>query len=226
MTLPLLRDDSLITTLDGAAVRVCLPWIRSLPLTSLHKPIVTIDGVSTDEVAVVIGDRRVLPDELTADDGWWFQQDRVALAVPHELAAGAHHVVVEFGLRIPYLQVGPDGPLTLPFHAEQSLVLGAPHVPAVAAREAAPVVSDGSLPAGWVLTASAFNWTPEMIAGDRDAVDIAVGIVEEGLTVEIEAEPGQAVALLPRAKRGGCRHLRRPPGRRRWARQHRGREHR
>ena len=31
MTLPLLRDDSLITTPDGAAVRVSLPWIRSLP---------------------------------------------------------------------------------------------------------------------------------------------------------------------------------------------------
>ena len=45
MTLPLLRDDSLITTPDGVAVRVSLPWIRSLPLTSLQKPIVTIDGV-------------------------------------------------------------------------------------------------------------------------------------------------------------------------------------
>ena len=59
MTLPLLRDDSLITTPDGAAVRVSLPWIRSLPLTSLQNPIVTIDGVSADEVTVVVGDRRV-----------------------------------------------------------------------------------------------------------------------------------------------------------------------
>ena len=58
-------------------------------------------------------------------------------------------------------------------------------------------VSDGSLPAGWVLTASAFNWTPEMIAADRDAVDIAVGIVEDGLAVEIEAEPGQLWRSFP-----------------------------
>ena len=79
-------------------------------LTSLQQPIVTIDGVPAEDVAVAVGDRRVRPAELTEDDGWWFQQDRVALAVPHELAPGAHDVAVEFGLRIPYLQVGPDGP--------------------------------------------------------------------------------------------------------------------
>ena len=89
MTLPLLRDDSLITIPDGVAVRVSLPWIRSLPLTSLQKPIVTIDGVRAEDVTVVLGDRRVLPAELTEDDGWWFQQDRVTLAVPHELAPGS-----------------------------------------------------------------------------------------------------------------------------------------
>ena len=120
MTLPLLRDDSLITTPDGAVVRVSLPWIRSLPLTSLQQPIVTIDGVPADDVTVVVGDRRVRPAELTETDGWWFQQDRVALAVPQELAPGTHDVAVEFGLRIPYLQVGPDGPLTLPFRAARA----------------------------------------------------------------------------------------------------------
>ena len=52
MTLPPLRDDSLITIPDGAAVRVSLPWIRSLPLTSLQDPIVTIDGVRPRSVTV------------------------------------------------------------------------------------------------------------------------------------------------------------------------------
>ena len=36
-----------------------------------------------------------------------------------------------------------------------------------------------------------------MIAGDRDAVDIAVGIVEDGLASEIEAEPGQLWRSFP-----------------------------
>src|SRR4051812_43846870 len=163
MTLPSLRDDSLITIPGGTAVRVSLPWIRSLPLSSLERPIVTIDGVWAEEVTIMVGDRRALPAELTDDDGWWFQQDRVALAVPLELAPGAHDVAVEFGLRIPYLQVGPDGPLTLPFRAEMPLVVDAPHVPEAVVRArpeavAPPHLEDRALPPGWVLTASAFNW--------------------------------------------------------------------
>ncbi|WP_404429526.1 hypothetical protein LG299_09375 [Microbacterium lacus] len=197
MTLPLLREDSLTTTPGGAALRVSLPWIRSLPLTSLRDPVVTIDGVAAETVTVILGDREVAPEELTEVDGWWFQQDRVTLAVPHELTSGPHDVEVGFGLRIPYLQVSPEGPLTLPFHAKQSLVLDAPHVPAAVVAVREPLAHDGPLPVGLVLSASAFNWTPEMIAGDRDAVDIAVGIVENGLAVEIEAEPGQLWRSFP-----------------------------
>ena len=155
-----------------------------------------------DDVTVVVGDRRVPPAELTEDDGWWFQQDRVALAVPHELAPGTHDVAVEFGLRIPYLQVGPDGPLTLPFRAARPLVIDAPRAPPAVATSrpdadaaTAPTIA---LPPGWVLSASAFNWTPEMIAGERDAVDIAVGHRRERpRAVEIEAEPGQLWRSFP-----------------------------
>lgn len=199
MTLPLLRDDSLISTPQGVAVRVSLPWIRSLPLTSLQQPTVTIDGVPADEITILLGDRQVLPSELTEEDGWWFQQDRIALGVPGELASGMHDVAVEFGLRIPYLQVGPDGPLTLPFRAELPLVLDAGHAPAPA-LSATPTAEDAlasALHEGWVLSASAFNWTPEMIAGQRDAPDIAVGIVQDDLAREIEAEPGQLWRSFP-----------------------------
>ncbi|MGZ8805020.1 MAG: hypothetical protein ACXWZG_06965, partial [Microbacterium sp.] len=143
MTLPPLRDDSLITTPGGAAVRVSLPWIRSLPLASLQDPIVTIDGVSSRDLTVVVGDRRVPPSGLTEDDGWWFQQDRVTLVVPRELGPGAHAVAVEFTLVIPYLQVSPDGPLTLPFRAERSLVVDAPHVPATVVTHADPIEDTG-----------------------------------------------------------------------------------
>ena len=108
MTLPVLRDDSLITTPGGTAVRVSLPWIRSLPLASLQDPIVTIDGVPAGPVSVA--DRDGAATALADDDAWWFQQDRMTLTVPHEAGPGAHDVTVEFGLRIPYLQVGPDGP--------------------------------------------------------------------------------------------------------------------
>ncbi len=42
------------------------------------------------------------------------------------LRPGVHDVAVSFRLVIPYLQVGPDGPLTLPFRIDRSLVLDAP----------------------------------------------------------------------------------------------------
>ena len=41
------------------------------------------------------------------------------------LRPGVHDVAVAFRLVIPYLQVGPNGPLTLPFRIDRSLVLGA-----------------------------------------------------------------------------------------------------
>lgn len=197
MTLPLLRDDSLTTFADGAALRVSLPWIRSLPLASLTDPRVTVDGAEIDGLAVLVGDRRVPPGELVEDDGWWFQQDRVTLTLPTQLTPGAHDITVEFALSIPYLQVNPDGPLSLPFRAEDSLVLDAVHTPAIHVEDAAPRPTEGSIPAGWVLSASAFNWTPELIAGERDAVDITVGIVENGVATEIEAEPGQIWRSFP-----------------------------
>ena len=114
MTLPLLRDDSLITTPGGTAVRVSLPWIRSLPLASLQTPVVKIDGVAAETVTVVLGDREVAAEALTEADGWWFQQDRVTLALHRDVAPGAHEVEVEFGLRIPYLQVESRRPTDPP----------------------------------------------------------------------------------------------------------------
>jgi hypothetical protein len=201
MTLPLLRDDSLITTAGGGAVRVSLPWIRSLPLASLQSPVITLDGDVIDGAKVVVGDHLAAADELTEQDGWWFQQDRVTLTLPAAPSPGAHDVIVEFGLSIPYLQVGPDGPLVLPFREERRLVLDARHVPAavVAGPRSTHVEpsTEGALEDAWVLAASAFNWTPEFIAADRDADDIAVGIVEQGVATEIEAEPGQLWRSFP-----------------------------
>lgn len=45
--------------------------------------------------------------------------------------------------------------------------------------------------------ASAFNWTPEVIRAERDAVDIAVGIVADDVSAVIEVEPGQLWRSFP-----------------------------
>lgn len=53
------------------------------------------------------------------------------------------------------------------------------------------------LPAGWTLSASAFNWTPDVIRAEHAAPDLAVGIVTHGIAPVIELEPGQLWRSFP-----------------------------
>ncbi|WP_235493395.1 restriction endonuclease subunit R [Leifsonia sp. Leaf336] len=108
MTLPILRDDALTASVDGFAVHVSLPWIRSLPLSSVSGVRLHLDG---EECAVDVPD----------GDGWWFVQDRLALRGRRPLSAGPHSVAVSFRLLIPYLPAGPDAPLVLDFAGERRL---------------------------------------------------------------------------------------------------------
>ncbi|SIT67368.1 sugar phosphate isomerase/epimerase [Microbacterium sp. RU33B] len=209
MTLTPLRDDALASSASGTVLRLSLPWIRSLPLASLTDPAVMVDGVLVEDLRVMVDDRAMVPTELVDLDGWWFQQDRITLTWERALVPGAHEVSIDFSLRIPYLQVGPDGPFALPFHAAAHLTLDAPHVPAAHVMRADATESETDpLPADWVLSASAFNLTPEMIAADRTAVDLAVGLVEGGLAREIEAEPGQLWRSFPGRSEGDAADLR------------------
>lgn len=53
------------------------------------------------------------------------------------------------------------------------------------------------IPDGWTLSASAFNWTPEVIRADRTATAIAVGVVTGGIADRIEVEAGQVWRSYP-----------------------------
>jgi hypothetical protein len=123
VTLPALRDDALSSTTDGFELRLSLPWIRSLPLASLDALEVVVDGDRVDPLVIALGDRLVHPAAVSEERGWWFLQDRVVLRGERMLQPGAHDVSVSFLLVIPYLQAGPDGPLTLPFRIDRSLML-------------------------------------------------------------------------------------------------------
>lgn len=131
MTLPALRDDALSSTPDGFAVRLGLPWIRSLPLASVDSIEAAIDGQVVDAIGVRIGDRSVQPAALAQERGWWFLQDRMVLHGSRTLHPGMHDVTISFRLVIPYLQVGPDGPLVLPFRFDRALELDAPETVSV-----------------------------------------------------------------------------------------------
>lgn len=137
MTLAILRGDALSIRPDGFALRVSLPWIRSLPLASLTDPAVEIDGVPVGPLLVDVGDRTVSAAALVHERGWWFIQDRVVLRGRTAVSSGRHEVSVAFGLLVPYLQAGPDGPLTLPFATTRTLVSDATAPAATVSRDVA-----------------------------------------------------------------------------------------
>ncbi|GAA1942953.1 hypothetical protein [Microbacterium deminutum] len=212
MSLIALRDDALRSAEDGFALRLGLPWIRSLPLASLHDLMLEIDGVPVERIWLELGGRRVEPAALAQESDWWFLQDRVTIRGERMLAPGAHDVSLSFGLVVPYLQTGPDGPLSLPFAVGRSL--SADSAPPVTGHAVPPVVEavvqprEDTLPAGWTLAASAFNWTPDVIRADRAAPEIAVGIVAGGVAPVIELEPGQLWRSFPEPAEGEVDALR------------------
>lgn len=55
------------------------------------------------------------------------------------------------------------------------------------------------LPDTWTLSASAFNWTPEIARAEHSTIDLAVGIVADGVTDTIEVEAGQTFRHFPRS---------------------------
>ncbi|MDN3496463.1 hypothetical protein QL996_11025 [Planococcus sp. APC 4015] len=199
MTLKALRDDALASTPTGFALRLGLPWIRSLPIASLVDLSIEIDGERAPSLTVDVDGQRLDPAVLADRDEWWFLQDRLDVHGERMLSPGPHTVSVSFDLVIPYLQIRPDSALTLPFRLERILTPdAAPARTAAAARPEPEAASPApELPHGWVLTASAFNWTPEVIRAEREATDIAVGIVADGVASVIEVEPGQLWRSFP-----------------------------
>lgn len=123
-----LRDDALTITPEGFELRIGLPWIRSMPLSSVSGLDLEIDGspVPAGELTVRLGDRSVTADALAQERGWWFIQDRLVLAGRQELDPGVHSVTVAFQLLVPYLQARPGSPLVLPFQLEAQLDTGRP----------------------------------------------------------------------------------------------------
>ncbi|MCU1516823.1 MAG: hypothetical protein JWQ75_1544 [Pseudarthrobacter sp.] len=53
------------------------------------------------------------------------------------------------------------------------------------------------IPETWTLCASAFNWTPDVAAARRPALDIVTGIVADGVADTVELEPGQLWRSFP-----------------------------
>ena len=91
------RADSLTATPDGLDIAVYSHWYRALPLPSLAKVDLTVDG-DADRPAGAVGDGQRPPVRASAEladkgDEYWFTTDPVVLHVPVETAAGREHRV-------------------------------------------------------------------------------------------------------------------------------------
>lgn len=115
----LIHDDSLRTHPEGFALRLTIPWYRSLWLSSVTSLELTVDGerVAADDMRFEFAGRRYRLDELPdQSETLWFLQEHPLLVVrrPEPVALGETHDVVLHGeLRLPYMQIAPgqdDGP--------------------------------------------------------------------------------------------------------------------
>ncbi|MCW4385895.1 DUF6379 domain-containing protein [Salinibacterium sp. SYSU T00001] len=137
MALIALRDDALSSTPEGFTLRLALPWIRSMPLASVHELSLTLDGTAVTQLRVNFGGREVEAAALAEETGWWFLQDRLLLTGPGLLTAGEHSVSVAFRLLVPYLE-GPGGAaLMIPYVLGRSLTLDAPSPTPTVSRDVA-----------------------------------------------------------------------------------------
>ena len=120
------RSDSLVATPDGLDVAVYSHWYRALPLPSLVKADLTVDGrpIDTSSLSVTVNGHRYAFTELAErGDEYWFTTDPVVLHVPVDTAPGrTHRVQLLLGLSIPYILTGPDRvPLVAPSRTDKTL---------------------------------------------------------------------------------------------------------
>jgi sugar phosphate isomerase/epimerase len=109
----LIHEDSLREHPDGLALRLTLPWYRSLWLSSVTSLELTVDGaqVSAEDLRFVTPDREYRLDELPQQSEmlWFLQQHPLLVARRDEpVVLGETHDVVLVGqLRLPYMQIAP-----------------------------------------------------------------------------------------------------------------------
>jgi hypothetical protein len=126
------REDSLTATPDGLDIAVYTHWYRALPLPSLARVDLTVDGTPIDaaDLSVTVNDHRYAFGELAEKgDEYWFTTDPAVVHVPVDTAPGRQHrVQLLLGLSIPYILTGPDRvPLVAPSSTDKTLTAaGAP----------------------------------------------------------------------------------------------------
>lgn len=123
----MVSDDSLTSESTGYVLTLRLPWMRSLPWSCVEDVHVSVDGQPVDSTAVEfeVGDDLVPLGQLA--DRWqdyWVVGRPIRLHLRTGAASTPGRLVqldLALRLRIPYLILGPAGPLVLPVRASRNL---------------------------------------------------------------------------------------------------------
>ena len=114
-----IEDGSLRATDSGFEVRVRFKWYRSLPLSCVEDLQLSLDGQAIDPDAISFGinGHTYRLDELTdlVEEFWFITDPAVVNAdLPGKVRPGERHRVdVSFGMRAPYIGIGPGKYLTI-----------------------------------------------------------------------------------------------------------------
>jgi hypothetical protein len=114
-----IEDNSLRATATGFEVRLRYKWYRSLQLSCLEDLQISFDGQPVDPNAISfsVNDHVYRLDELAEKvDETWFILDSavVSVAQPGLVKPGeSHRIDVSFGMRAPYIAIGPNNFLTI-----------------------------------------------------------------------------------------------------------------
>jgi hypothetical protein len=114
-----IEDDSLRATDSGFEIKLRFKWYRSLPLSCLEDLQLSVDGRPIDPIAIRFGinDHVYRLDELADKvEEFWFILDSAIVSVdqPGTVKPGeSHQIGVAFGMRAPYIAIGPGRFLTV-----------------------------------------------------------------------------------------------------------------
>lgn len=205
----LIQEDSLRVHPEGVAVRLTLPWYRSLWLSSVTRLQLTIDGaeVAASDLSFELAGRRYALDELPQQsDTLWYLQEHPLLIVRRDepIALGEQHEVEIFGeLRLPYMQIAPGqdgGPgMYVPNVVCQQLTLTTTDRDAAAPAHVAPATpappaTDADL---FRLGLTLYSASAEFRAGWYDFDGLLDRVAELGIGPGIEIVASQMVPTYP-----------------------------
>jgi hypothetical protein len=117
--IPIIQENSLRATDSGFELQVRFKWYRSLPLSCVEDLRLSLDGRPVDPASLrfgINGHTYRLEELVGLVEEEWFIIDpaHVIVEQPGLVNSGeAHQVDVAFGMRIPYIAIGPEKFLTI-----------------------------------------------------------------------------------------------------------------